>query len=102
VASLEGSHSSHREVGEAGGAAVLGGGVYGLVLCPGAVVYGVDPGPAGLKPGVPTAFPPGLVGWPQLGAEKAIAATTAAPVRICLMLSVLRLLLDKTGLLVLS
>jgi hypothetical protein len=44
-------------------------------------VYGVSPGPPGLGPGTPTAFPPGLYCCAQAGVEKARAAHTATPVR---------------------
>jgi hypothetical protein len=48
------------------------------------VLSGVRPGPPGLGPGTPTAFPPdGLAGCAQTGAESASAAITATPPKRC-------------------
>jgi hypothetical protein len=48
------------------------------------VLYGVSPGPPGLGPGTPTAFPPdGLAACAQAGAESASAAITATPPKRC-------------------
>jgi hypothetical protein len=43
----------------------------------------------GSGPGMPTEFPPGLVGYAQTDADKGRAVATATPVRICFMLLIL-------------
>jgi hypothetical protein len=69
--------------------AMAGGGAdaAGAAVERGPELYGVNPGPPGFGPGVPTELPPGLVaGCAQAGAEIATAAISAAPDRRCFML----------------
>lgn len=57
-------------------------------------LYGVSPGPPGLGPGIPIAFPPdGLAGCAHAGAKMASAAATATPPKRCFMRSILCLIL---------
>lgn len=77
---------------EGGGIAAAGAGAAGAGAAIGRAgeLYGVNPGPPGLGPGMPIGFPPeGLAGCAPTGAENASAAITATPVKRCFMLILL-------------
>ena len=61
-------------------------------------MYGVNPGPPGLGPGIPTAFPPdGLGACAQMGVEKASTAATATPFTRSFMVMDLAPVVEQVG-----